>query len=263
MPGLLVSAGSRGSWPKERIWPATWAPMSMTSSGSIVPVALIVAKRSPRSTVTVRKPGPPVSRLRQYQPPNPAAITIRINTIRSLFIKSSFSMMGTRPCSRMNATSRGTCAGGSDRDRFTFEKFSQVGFEPTQDPMQLLLLQVTQPSENHVHLVAMNGQDAVDQMAALGSQHDLLGAQVGGRFILDHQAGPLQSIDNAGHAGWANKEPFAEIGQAEPRKALLVGTVQVDQHAPLSAADAKTGEIGLHDSLKQPDGPQECPERFF
>src|SRR5512143_2237071 len=43
------------SLPKATILPATWAPTSMTSSGTTVPVALIVATRSPRFTATVRQ----------------------------------------------------------------------------------------------------------------------------------------------------------------------------------------------------------------
>ena len=41
--------------PNDLMGPTTWAPMSTTSSGSTVPVALIVANRSPRVTVAVRK----------------------------------------------------------------------------------------------------------------------------------------------------------------------------------------------------------------
>src|SRR5205814_1784302 len=37
------------------IWPATCAPTSTTSTGSIVPVAVIVAMRSPRFTAATRK----------------------------------------------------------------------------------------------------------------------------------------------------------------------------------------------------------------
>ena len=46
-----------GRIPAEGIWPATWAPTSITSSGSIVPVATIVATKLPRVGWSVRKSG--------------------------------------------------------------------------------------------------------------------------------------------------------------------------------------------------------------
>ncbi len=55
---LSLKAGSvldRGSMPKFRIGPTTCAPTSTTSSGSSVPVALMVIDRSPRFTGAVRK----------------------------------------------------------------------------------------------------------------------------------------------------------------------------------------------------------------
>src|SRR5690349_18135160 len=55
------------SLPKAMICPATWAPTSISSSGSTVPLAVIVAVMSPRETVAVLYVVSPSPLRRPYQ----------------------------------------------------------------------------------------------------------------------------------------------------------------------------------------------------
>src|SRR5262245_57242000 len=81
--GRLLSRGSR---PKFLIWPATWAPMSTTSSGSLVPVASVLARRSPRLTGTERNVEGLGDALCQYQKAPPPASAARTSRRISFFM---------------------------------------------------------------------------------------------------------------------------------------------------------------------------------
>ncbi len=84
----MVFLGSFGSGPNFLIMPWTWAPMSMFSSASMVPVALMVAKSSPRSAAAVRNRDLLLSRAKRYhQPPNPrTATTTKTTTSLTILI---------------------------------------------------------------------------------------------------------------------------------------------------------------------------------
>src|SRR4029077_1680575 len=75
------------SLPKEMIWPATCAPTSTTSTGSIVPVAVIVAMRAPRFTAATRKEDLGLFRACTHQ--LPTAMTKRVAPITEAVLLSA------------------------------------------------------------------------------------------------------------------------------------------------------------------------------
>src|SRR5262245_24652117 len=87
------------SWPKVLICPATCAPTSTTSSGSTVPVAPIVASRSPRWTGAVRKVVGAAALPRAYHraPPasNSAATTVIVIFILRPIVAPSLSRLAS------------------------------------------------------------------------------------------------------------------------------------------------------------------------
>src|SRR5208283_4762505 len=90
------------SLPKTLIRPATWAPTSTTSSGSNVPVAVMVTKRSPRLMGASRKAVLWAAWARHCQAPTPAertrmtaAVTVALRGARiNQFVASTTGLAG-------------------------------------------------------------------------------------------------------------------------------------------------------------------------
>src|SRR6266545_1280460 len=146
------------------------------------------------------------------------------------------------------------------QDGRLFDELFQVRAPEHEQPVQFLLLFPGQPREDGADLVLVDGKDTADKTAAVPGEADLLGAQVGRRAVADDEAGALQAIDEAGNAGRPNEQAVAEFRQSQLRQAVLLGTMQVDQYAPLRAADAEAGEVGLHDTLDQTESANQFAE---
>src|SRR5690348_14771999 len=88
LPANTGSVLPRGSSPSTLMRPTTCAPISTTSSGSTVPVALTVISRSPREAVAVRKrsSGSPLRKCANRAVPPASSTTIKNNQRIRFFI---------------------------------------------------------------------------------------------------------------------------------------------------------------------------------
>src|SRR5579885_1999922 len=199
---------SLGSRPNFSMRPATWAPTSMTSSGSVVPVALMMASRSPRSTAAVRKVFRGPCWLCQYHTPKPppAARTSTRSAVRTSFIvissvaPNSFSPGRVRQKPGFLEKPGLPAAASALAGRLLLQQPVQVALQPVQQAVQLGLLRPAQAAQHPRHLPVVDLQDPPDQLAPGRRQPHRLGPQIVGRAAALQQAGPLQPVHHAGDA---------------------------------------------------------------
>jgi hypothetical protein len=102
-------------------------------------------------------------------------------------------------------------------------------------------------------------EDTGDQFTAGRREFDLAHALIIRHRPPGEEASALEAIDDTGNARRLDEEPLAELAETQTCVTFGLGALEGPQDAPLGAADAMLGEVGLHERTEEAGGSHETP----